>query len=90
MEAIRDSGRRIADDISVVGFDDIPTASSVHPPLTTVRQPLVEMGASATRMLLEMIGDPTMAGERITLPTSLVVREHLPIAGRCVEPGGPC
>jgi LacI family transcriptional regulator len=82
MEAIRDSGRRIADDVSVVGFDDIPTASSVHPPLTTVRQPLVEMGASATRMLLEMIKDPSLPGERITLPTSLVIR------GTCRSPGG--
>ena len=81
MEAIRDSGRRIADDVSVVGFDDIPTASSVHPPLTTVRQPLVEMGASATRMLLEMIKDPTVPGERITLPTSLVIRDT------CKPPG---
>lgn len=82
MEAIRDSGLRIAGDVSVVGFDDIPTASSVHPPLTTVRQPLVEMGASATRMLLEMIDDPSVPGERITLPTSLVVRDT------CTPPGG--
>jgi LacI family transcriptional regulator len=82
MEAIRDSGLRIAGDISVVGFDDIPTASSVHPPLTTVRQPLVEMGASATRMLLQMIEDPSLTGERITLPTSLVIR------GTCQSPGG--
>jgi LacI family transcriptional regulator, galactose operon repressor len=75
MDAIRDAGLRIAIDISVIGFDDIPTASSVHPPLTTVRQPLVEMGARATRMLLEFIEEPARPHERVDLATSLVIRE---------------
>jgi LacI family transcriptional regulator len=75
MEAIRDSGRRIAEDVSVLGFDDIPAAASVHPALTTVRQPLIEMGNRATRMLLDFIDDPTHATERIELGTSLIVRE---------------
>ena len=75
MDAIRDAGLRIATDISVIGFDDIPTASSVHPPLTTVRQPLVEMGARATRMLLGYIEEPAHVGERVDLATSLVIRE---------------
>jgi LacI family transcriptional regulator len=74
MDAIRDGGRRIPDDVSVVGFDDIPTAASVHPPLTTVRQPLEEMGRRATRMLLDLIADPERPVERIDLPTSLVIR----------------
>lgn len=82
MEAIRDSGRRIATDISVVGFDDIPAAAMVNPPLTTVRQPLFEMGASATRMLLDLIGNPTHEGERLNLPTALVIRES------CRPPAG--
>jgi LacI family transcriptional regulator len=75
MDAVRDAGLRIATDISVIGFDDIPTASSVHPPLTTVRQPLVEMGARATRMLLGFIEEPARLGERVDLATSLVIRE---------------
>ena len=75
MDAIRDSGLRIATDISVIGFDDIPTASSVHPPLTTVRQPLVEMGAHATQMLLGYIEEPARPHERVDLATSLVIRE---------------
>jgi LacI family transcriptional regulator len=82
LEAVRDNGRRIASDISVVGFDDIPAAVSVHPALTTVRQPLFEMGASATRMLLDLIGNPTRPGERANLPTTLVIRDS------CRPPAG--
>jgi LacI family transcriptional regulator, galactose operon repressor len=75
MDAIRDAGLRIATDVSVIGFDDIPGAQSVHPPLTTMRQPLVEMGARATRMLLEFIEEPARPHERVDLATSLVIRE---------------
>lgn len=75
MEAVRDHGLRIPDDISVVGFDDIPQAAHVHPPLTTVRQPLEEMGRAATRMLLEHIKDPERPLKRVELPTELVVRQ---------------
>ncbi len=75
MEAVRDAGFRIGDDISIVGFDDIPTATNVHPKLTTVRQPLEEMGRRATKMLLELIEDPEQTVERIDLPTELVIRD---------------
>ena len=74
MDAIRDAGRRVPDDVSVIGFDDIPTAPFTHPPLTTIRQPLHEMGSLATTMLLEMIDDPNRPVERIDLPTVLVER----------------
>jgi LacI family transcriptional regulator len=75
MEAVREHGLRIPDDVSVVGFDDIPQAAHVHPPLTTVRQPLEEMGRIATRMLLEYIKDPQRPIERVELPTELVLRQ---------------
>jgi LacI family transcriptional regulator len=75
MEAVRDAGLRIGHDISIIGFDNVPAASMVHPPLTTVRQPLNEMGRAATRMLLERIAAPDTPVERIDLPTELVVRE---------------
>jgi LacI family transcriptional regulator len=74
MEAVRDYGLRIPEDISIVGFDDIPQASHVNPQLTTVRQPLEQMGRLATRMLLETIADRKRPPERIELPTELVVR----------------
>jgi LacI family transcriptional regulator len=68
-EAARRLGLRIPDDLSVVGFDDIPTTAWMSPPLTTVRQPLAEMAALAVRTLLS--GSP---GRRAELPTDLVVR----------------
>ena len=75
MEAIREHHLRIPEDISVVGFDDIPQAAHVHPPLTTVRQPLEEMGRLATRMLLDYIKDPQRPIERVELATELVIRQ---------------
>lgn len=75
MEAARVRGLRIPDDVSVVGFDDIYQASLVHPALTTVRQPMEQMGRNATRMLLDLIADPEKQMGRVTLPTTLVVRE---------------
>jgi len=80
MEAVRVRGLRIPDDISVIGFDDISQASLVHPELTTVRQPMEQMGRRATQMLLELIADPQQMMGRVTLPTTLVVR------GSCREP----
>ena len=75
MEAVRDCGLRIPDDISVIGFDDIPQASSVRPPLTTVRQPLEQMGRTATQMLLESIKNPRHVAKRVELSTGLMIRE---------------
>jgi LacI family transcriptional regulator len=75
MEAVREHGLRIPEDVSILGFDDISQAAHVHPPLTTVRQPLEEMGRSATRMLLEHISDPLHPPERVELPTELVLRQ---------------
>jgi len=74
MEAARDCGLRIPEDISIVGFDDIPQASHVNPTLTTVRQPLEQMGRLATRMLLERIRDRARPAERVELPTELIIR----------------
>ena len=66
-------GRRIPEDLSLVGFDDVPRASSWDPPLTTIRQPLVDKGRAAAELLLEQIaGGPA---RRIMLPIELVVRE---------------
>ena len=65
-------GRRIPDDLSVVGFDDVPQAAAWDPPLTTVRQPLIDKGRVAADLLLELIdGGPP---RRIELPIELIVR----------------
>jgi LacI family transcriptional regulator len=74
MEAAREQGLRIPEDLSIVGFDDIPQAKSLHPALTTVYQPLEEMGRVATQMLFGYLADPSRAEERIELPTQLVIR----------------
>ncbi len=74
MRALRSAGRLIPDDVAVVGFDDVPASAMTHPPLTTIRQPLYEMGRTAASMVMAAVrGEPI--AQRIELPTSLVIRE---------------
>ncbi|WP_229402305.1 LacI family DNA-binding transcriptional regulator [Micromonospora okii] len=73
-EALYERGLRVPDDMSVVGFDDLDAARWAVPPLTTVRQPLTEMAAMATRMLLSLVGGEELGSHRIELATPLVVR----------------
>lgn len=75
MRAIDEAGYRVPQDISIVGFDDVPESSYIRPRLTTVRQPLREMGQLATRMLVERIDDLTLPTKQIVLPTRLMVRD---------------
>ncbi len=72
--AARDLGLRIPDDVSVVGFDDIPTAQWANPPLTTVRQPLVEMAVTAARLVIRLAAGEHPTETRVELATSLVTR----------------
>ena len=74
LRALRKAGRRVPDDVAVVGFDDIDNASYTEPPLTTVRQPTIEMGRQMVRMLLRLTAGETV-DEPVILPTELVVRE---------------
>ena len=71
--ALREAGRRVPDDVSLVGFDDIPLAAYFDPPLTTVRLPAFELGHAAGRALLERLADRATA-HRTLLPTELIVR----------------
>lgn len=73
--ALRARGLSVPDDMSVIGFDDVPIASIVTPTLTTIRQPLVEMGRIATTMLLRLIAEEPLDTMRVELTTSLIVRE---------------
>ena len=74
IKAARAAGLRVPDDISIVGFDDIPEASLVMPPLTTVRQPLMEMGATAVHLLQRLMDEPGATPRKTELETELVVR----------------
>jgi len=75
MEAARARGLIVPADLSVVGFDDIPLAKVLSPRLTTVKQPLTEMGNVAAQLLLDLIQDPDEVQQSIVLPTELVIRE---------------
>jgi LacI family transcriptional regulator len=75
IRAIRDAGLRVPEDVSVIGFDDIPSAAYQHPGLTTVRQPLYEMGQRAADTLVARIESPEAPAPRtIVLEPSLVIR----------------
>jgi DNA-binding LacI/PurR family transcriptional regulator len=73
--SLYDHGLSIPQDISVVGFDDIPFAKFMCPALTTIHQPIFEMGRFATTMLLRLIGGEALDSTRIELSTSVIVRE---------------
>ncbi|HTD55932.1 MAG TPA: LacI family DNA-binding transcriptional regulator [Silvibacterium sp.] len=76
IRAIHDAGLRVPHDISVIGFDDIISAAYQKPSITTVRQPLREMGSEGARVLLDLIADPGKeAPAEIVIQPELIVRE---------------
>lgn len=74
-EAARQVGRRIPADLSVVGFDDLPFTQWAGPPMTTIRQPLNQMGATAARMIVALAAGDVLEQQRIELSTQLIVRQ---------------
>ncbi|HLF73609.1 MAG TPA: substrate-binding domain-containing protein, partial [Anaerolineales bacterium] len=75
LRALRESGRRVPEDVALVGYDDMPFAARTGPRLTTVRQPIYRTGAMAAEALIDLIDDPEPSPRRIVLPTELVLRE---------------
>jgi LacI family transcriptional regulator len=75
LQAARDRGLRVPGDLSVVGFDDVEPATIVTPTLTTVRQPLAEMGRTAVNLLMRLLERQRFETLRVELATRLVVRE---------------
>ncbi|GAA0554060.1 LacI family DNA-binding transcriptional regulator [Paractinoplanes ferrugineus] len=74
MQALLDAGRRIPQDVAVAGFDDIPTAAHTQPPLSTVHQPLREMGEAAARTLLAHFEGTPLPNRPTVIPASFVKR----------------
>ncbi|MQA84555.1 MAG: LacI family DNA-binding transcriptional regulator [Streptosporangiales bacterium] len=73
-EAARQAGLSIPRDLSVVGFDDLPLCRWVSPPMTTIRQPLEEMGRIAARTLFQLLEGQALVSPRVELTTELQVR----------------
>jgi LacI family transcriptional regulator len=75
MDAIREAGLRVPDDIALVGFDDIPLAAMVSPSITTVRQDKAALGTAAAEAMLKLIDDPAAESPQVVVPVELIVRE---------------
>ena len=74
LQALRKAGRRVPDDVAVIGFDDIALAQYTDQPLTTTRQPILEIGRQMARQLLCLVRGEEIE-QTMTLPTELVVRQ---------------
>lgn len=75
LKAAGERGLQVPEDVSIVGFDDLPYATIVTPPLTTIRQPLAEIGRAGVRLVLQLLDSERAETPQIEMPTRLVVRE---------------
>ncbi|MGH8048016.1 MAG: LacI family DNA-binding transcriptional regulator [Chthoniobacterales bacterium] len=75
IECAREMGLRVPEDLSVTGFDDMPSAAERHPALTTVHQPAVEMGEAGAEILVRMMTTGQLSSAKISLKVSLVARQ---------------
>jgi LacI family transcriptional regulator len=85
--ALRENGRRVPDDVSVIGFDDAFHARHMWPPLTTMKQPVDTIGEAAAAMLLQLLAEPHGGSMETTIETHLVARGSVaapPLAERQV------
>ena len=87
LRVVREAGLRVPDELSVIGFDDVPWSGFIDPALTTVRQPLAALGAGAVTMLHARISEPGLPLRHQTLPVELVARRSAVQAP--AEPVGP-
>lgn len=72
---LRDLGRRVPDEVAVIGFDDSSAATACRPPLTTIRQPIEDMAAEMARLLLAHISQPDRPVSSVTFDSTLVIRQ---------------
>ena len=85
ISVVKGLGKRVPDDLAVVGYDDIEMAALYDPPLTTIAQPLYAMGAAALQAILDRIGDPSLGGGVTTFETRLIVRAST-VSGGAADP----
>jgi len=79
LQALQEAGLRVPEDVALVSFDDIPAAARHKPALTTVRQPIHQMGAIAAQTLIDQLDSKhSLTHRRIILPTELILRETTP------------
>jgi LacI family transcriptional regulator len=74
LSALRENGLRVPDDMAVAGFDDIPLARYMNPPLSTVHVDISQLGERAAALLLLSIQKGNRSHEQLQLPTTLVIR----------------
>jgi DNA-binding LacI/PurR family transcriptional regulator len=75
LRAFAEHGRRVPDDVSIVGFDDLPESEYFTPPLSTIRQDFAEVGRRGMAQLLDQIETGERAGQRVSIAPTLVVRQ---------------
>ncbi|MFB9187033.1 LacI family DNA-binding transcriptional regulator [Dactylosporangium sucinum] len=74
LRVLQESGRRVPDDVAVIGFDDSTAATECHPPLSTVRQPVEEMAGEMAQLLLTRLREPTRSPRSVIFNPELVLR----------------
>ena len=74
LKAIREAGLQVPQDVAVIGFDDVPLASHTEPPLSTVHQPMRQMGAAAAQLLIGHFEGNALPEAPTVIPTELIVR----------------
>lgn len=86
MRALSEAGLSVPDDIAIVSFDDLPVASYAHPPLTTIRQPITEMGATAVKLLIKQFEHQDTSVVQVRLPIQLMIRSSCGALARTTQP----
>jgi LacI family repressor for deo operon, udp, cdd, tsx, nupC, and nupG len=74
LQVARRRGMRVPEDLSIVGFDDIRFSRHIDPPLTTIAQPMREIGEGTVRLLLDILSGKVVVPTSVTLPHKLIVR----------------
>jgi LacI family transcriptional regulator len=87
LAALRAARLRVPADVAVTGFDDITVARHVRPALTTVHQPMRELGERSVQLLLARIADPAAPRQSLELPTKIVIRRSCGCRGRSPRAG---